>query len=143
MEHDVFTEFDDAGLEGTGGVSQEALEKAEEILGFKFAQDFREFLLKYGTGILGSFEIFGIVSNPESDTKAIPNGVWLTCEMRGSIGLLKNHFVFGEDGIGGYFVLNCNATESAQSGAVLYIDSNGNIVGEEAESFVTFLRTCL
>lgn len=72
--------------------------KAEQALGLKFPEDYRQFLLSLGAGSIGSYEIYGITDDDFESSK-IPNGVWYTINNRRN-GLPKDLILIGHSEVG-------------------------------------------
>lgn len=67
--------------EFVGEIDEKVIEKAEELLGIRFPDTYRQFLANYGAGDFGAEEIYGIVDDNFIDSE-IPNGIWLTLNER-------------------------------------------------------------
>ena len=72
-------------LEGRSGrwlgpVVEAQVEAAEEALGLVFPREYRAFLLQYGSGIVGSHEIYGLGGKPT----AVPSVLWLVEDLKKS-----------------------------------------------------------
>jgi|WetSurMetagenome_2_1015567.scaffolds.fasta_scaffold371014_2 antitoxin YobK len=64
-----------------GPRSEPLINLAENRLGLKFTRTYRRFLLEYGAGGIGSFEIYGIIDE-DFENSGIPDVVWLTLRER-------------------------------------------------------------
>ncbi len=74
-------------FECTGGVSLDEIADAEKKLNLKFADDYKEYLCKYGTGFFDNFEITGLniskrlnvvdVTLREKELKELPKDMYV------------------------------------------------------------------
>jgi hypothetical protein len=71
-----------------GSKSETLIKLAENLLSIKFPAIYRRFLLEFGAGGVGSFEIFGIVSD-DFENSSIPDIVWFTLRERNETNLPK------------------------------------------------------
>ena len=88
-----------------GGISDNIIRDAEELLGLKFPTSYKMFLNNYGAGNFGSEEIYGII-NGEFENSGIPDAVWFTIKQRRELkisnSLIVIYFTGGEE----YFCLD-------------------------------------
>jgi len=89
-----------------GEIEEELVEKAENFLGIQFPADYRKFVLNYGTGCIGNYEIYGITKKKLTESSA-PDTVWSTNFFRENTGLVKKMIIIESIGDGDYIVLNC------------------------------------
>lgn len=109
-----------------GKIDESRINRAEELLSIKFPPSYREFLSLFGCGDLFSVEIFGIINDPDSDSKALPNGVWLTLSEHG-VGMNKKLIIISETGDGAYYVLDSSAPDKLGEYPVLLLDDSGDL----------------
>lgn len=95
---------DVAGEVLAGPQSQSRVAAAEARLNVRFPASYRQFLLKFGSGIIGSSEIYGITRDLEDS--GIPSVVWATLRARRDLGLPDAAVLVGYDGGEGYYVLD-------------------------------------
>ena len=90
-----------------GPPSADLLRAAEDALGFSLPRFYRQFVVEFGAGGVGSEEIYGLTTSNFTQA-TVPNAIWLTLRKRGNPGLpLPNSMIIiGEDGYGGYYVLD-------------------------------------
>lgn len=65
---------------------------AENVLNLKLRGSYRDFLMRFGTGNIGSYEIFGITTG-EFENSSVPNAVWYTLTERKTYNLPENLFI--------------------------------------------------
>ena len=83
---------------------------AEGRLGLRFPATYRRFLLRLGAGSFGAAEFYGVIA--EDFSGPLPDGVWVTLTSRaGPAALPSSMVVIGEDGMGGYYVLDTAADD--------------------------------
>ena len=125
-----------------GSVTVERIRRAEQILGVKFPKSYFQFLEKYGAGDIAGIEIYGIIKDPETDGHGVPNGIWLTLNLREEAALPKEFVIVTDTGCGPYYVLDTSET-SEDSESPIYMWDVGNQKQRVAESFGEFLFTLL
>src|SRR5260370_37232531 len=64
-------------MDFVGPRSESLVSTAEQFLSIKFPPDYRRFLLEFGAGSFGSFEILGVIRENFENSK-VPNGIWYT-----------------------------------------------------------------
>ena len=64
-----------------GKQSEEIIVSAEKKIGYHFPPTYRNFLIKYGAGNIGSSEIYGVISR-DFENSSIPDAVWYALKMR-------------------------------------------------------------
>jgi antitoxin YobK len=78
------------GISGTstfaGPKTPTLISLAEKQLNIKFPEVYRRFLIEFGAGGLGFFEIYGII-NEDFENSRIPDVVWFTLRMRNEANL--------------------------------------------------------
>lgn len=94
--------------------------KAETTLGVQFSPSYRAFVLEFGAGAFGSFEVYGVTSD-NFERGTVPNGVWATLHYRREASLPASFVVLGDDGMGCIYCLDCSRTdERGESPVVIY-----------------------
>jgi hypothetical protein len=123
-----------------GPRSEALVEIVEQRLNVRFPPTYREFVLKYGAGNVGAVEICGVISD-EIDNDSIPNGAWLTSDLRAKSALPSNCVAIGETGDGGYYCIILGDT--AESPVGIFMPGSPSTKGRIeiiAEDFGRFLR---
>lgn len=88
-----------------GERSDELVVAAEQALGVRFPPTYRQFLGSLGAGSFGSFEVYGVISQPFDGP--VPDAVWATLEERAApSNLPPSMIVIGADGMGGSYILD-------------------------------------
>lgn len=83
---------------------------AEAALGVTFPPIYRRFVRELGAGSIGAEEVYGVTS--ENFTQgAIPNGIWITLQIRSDSELPASMIVIYDAGESEYFVLDTSHTE--------------------------------
>jgi hypothetical protein len=119
------------------GPRPEALvKKAEVVLGIRFPETYRQFLLDYGAGNFGSAEFYGVIDDDWEDS-SVPDGVWYTLNERTDSSMPSELFVVGDSGAGELYVLDL----SEESGPVCIVDPGTAMTAREriAPDFGVFL----
>ena len=125
-----------------GKIESDIINKTENILGVKYPKSYRKFVENYGCGDIFGIEIFGIISDPITDTQAIPNSLWITNEFKNK-GLPKGYVIISETGDGSYYVINTNI-KNKDNESPIYIWNPFNLKEKKvSESFGHFLLTLL
>lgn len=116
-----------------GPVEEGKIIQAEEQLKICFPEDYRSFLKKYGAGFLGSFEIYGIIPNLER--KSIPNGIWLTEDLREKDQMPESYVAIGFDGFGNYYCIDTQKKRNEEAPIVLFQCEKDNL-SEDTQSAI-------
>lgn len=95
----------EVGPDFVGPRTEALVAAAERALGLRLCTTYRRFVLEFGAGNFGAFEVYGVTTE-NFDVASVPNGIWLTLRKRETIGLPHNFVVVGSDGMGGYYCLN-------------------------------------
>lgn len=100
-----------------GPVNEESLQHAEEYLGVPFPKEYREFVLRYGSGFVESYEIYGLGSSKEK----APNILWLIEEFR-KMGFHRpvQLLPFHAEGDGVYSVVLAAPFNGYKTGSIVY-----------------------
>ncbi|MFC4775750.1 SMI1/KNR4 family protein [Paenibacillus sp. GCM10023252] len=88
-----------------GGVPEEIVVKAEKLLGLKFPESYRDFLLQFGVGNFGFIEIYGII-NDDFYNSGVPDAVWYTLQEREEVNFPLNLIVIHDTSGGELFCLD-------------------------------------
>lgn len=109
-----------------GKRSEELVKKAENELGIKFSEIYKEFLLTYGAGNYGSEEILGIIDDDFGES-SVPDGIWYTLIERQEVGLPLNLVIIYEDDCGELLCLDFNSLNDEKEPAIVpYIPGEDN-----------------
>lgn len=116
------------------------LDKAEQVLGIRFPASYRAFLLDFGAGSFGSFEIYGIIGE-DFENSSVPDAIWFTLTERREVDLPADMLVIGDAGTGELYCLR--TLPSDREGAVVLIDpgafSTDSIGQQVAQDFGYFI----
>jgi hypothetical protein len=121
------------------GPRPELVAAAESALGVALPPSYRRFVETLGAGNIGSFEVYGLISQPFDGP--IPDAVWATLtSRRGPSQLPPSMVVIGDDGMGGEYVLD-TAKGPEPPVEVWYggASTPGDVLERVAESFGAFL----
>lgn len=132
--------IDDADF--AGPIALEKISSAEEILGVKFPKSYCLFLQKYGAGDIAGIELYGIIKDPAIDGYMVPNGIWLTQQLRKEVTLPKDLVVVSATGYGSYYVIDTSIKDTNFESPV-YLWDVGNQREKTSDSFGNFLLTLL
>ena len=125
---------DEAGGGDFNGIkATDLIDQAEVALNVRFPLTYRRFLNELGCGNVGGFEIFGVIDG-NFHSSAVPNGIWLTLNERKTIGLDPKFVIVGEDGDGGYYVIDTQKISMSGDAPVLLLSPNG-ILDKIADDF--------
>ena len=125
-----------------GPISAGKVSSAEEILGLKFPKSYSMFLEKYGAGDIAGIELFGIIKDPATDSQMIPNGIWLTLNLREESNLPQELVVVSETGYGPYYVIDTSLKDNNLESPV-YIWDIGDQRERVSDTFGEFLSSLL
>ena len=131
MDTDIMTLFamGEDVLHGEGALPGE-IEAAEEALGLHFAEDYREYLTRYGIAAFDGHEFTGITSTPRLSVVEVSRSGW---ERNPQVE--KNMYVV-EEGMDGMLIWQ------RESGEIFSTWDDGQ-VHKEGESLSDYLRLCL
>ena len=90
---------------------------AQDSLVVKFPETYRRFLLEYGAGGMGSFEIYGVV-NDDFENSGIPDIVWFTLRGRKEWNLPHFLLPINELGDGELYCLDLRTQERDEAKVV-------------------------
>ncbi len=97
---------------------------AENVLNLKLRGAYRDFLLRFGTGNIGSYEIFGI-TNGEFENSSVPNAVWYTLAERKTYKLPENLFIIYDTGSDELYCLDFSGSKEKEPSVVSYAPGIG------------------
>ena len=78
---------------------------AETAIGIAFPPTYREFVRQLSAGNFRAFEIYG-VTGANFDRGKVPNGIWLTLQLRREGAIPPNFLVIADAGDGAYYCLD-------------------------------------
>lgn len=85
---------------------------AEEALGVALPPTYRHLVSELGAGSVGSREFYGVTTD-NFTSASVPNGIWLTLSEREKLDLPSALVIVGENGMGGYYVLDTSQRDGA------------------------------
>lgn len=109
-----------------GSRSVVLLDQAELVLGIRFPPSYRAFLLDFGAGNFGAFEIYGVIDGDFANS-SVPDAIWFTLTERRESDFPANLLVIGDAGTGELYCLRVSA--SANEGEVV-LTNPGAVVNE-------------
>ncbi|MGT2950079.1 hypothetical protein BU202_02980 [Streptococcus cuniculi] len=123
-----------------GECSDSLIRLAEEALGVRYPDDYRDFVSRFGAGNFGSSEIYGVFKE-DFENSSVPDSVWLTLLEREEIGLPHYLVIIYELGNGELYCLNYDKLNSVGEPTVTAFVPNGKPNTDEIlyESFGDFL----
>ena len=126
----------------SGPISLKSIEEAERMLRVTFPPSYRKFLVRYGAGDIAGLEFYGIINDPNIDREGIPNGIWLTQNLRKETALPVEFVVVSETGYGPYYVID-TSQKNERDESPIYLWNVGNQKEKVADSFGEFLLSLL
>ena len=100
-----------------GPVYEAIVASAEESLGVALPEQYRDFLLRYGSGLVGSYEIYGLGGPPNR----VPSLLWLIEDLqRSGLHRPKSVIPFHAEGDGDYSAVLAEPLCGQPAGAVVY-----------------------
>ena len=121
-----------------GPASQRSMQDAESTLNVTFPNSYARFLKRYGVGNIVGLEFYGIVENPATDERGIPDAIWLTQDLRETAELPREFIAVSETGYGPYYVLDTSQMDT-NGECPVYMWDVGNQKEKIADSFGEFL----
>ena len=112
--------------------------EAEHVLGLIFPPSYRRFLLEMGCGGINGLELLGLI-NDNFEKSSVPDGIWLTLNLRRSIALDPAYIIVGEGGDGTYYALDTKNVEGAGEAPVIRLSVDGQHSERVADSFGAYL----
>src|SRR5829696_7262685 len=110
---------------------------AEAALGLALPPTYRRFVSELGAGNAGSHEFYGITTD-NFISASVPNGIWLTLSEREQLGLPSVLVIVGEDGLGGYYVLDTSQKDANGESPVAIWKTGGGNLAPFANDFGAF-----
>lgn len=89
-----------------GPQPEDRIKRAEDALGLRFPEDYRDFVLRFGCGNFGSEEIYGVLTDDFAHS-GVPDAVWMTLDERRRCGLRTDLLVIYVTGEGFFHALTC------------------------------------
>lgn len=117
------------------------IKAAERNLSVEFPQTYRKFLQEFGSCGLGSFEIYGLVSDNFINS-GIPDVVWLTNKGREEWGLPKYLIPIYDLGDGEWFCIDLRTLKEGEANIVPYTpgySSSDQYIEKVADDFGALL----
>ena len=90
-----------------GERSKELVLKAEDALGFRLSNQYKDFVLKFGAANFGAEEFYGLIDDDFEDSST-PDTVWMTLSERQESGLPENLLIVYHTGSEEMFCLDFN-----------------------------------
>jgi hypothetical protein len=130
--------LDDADFEAQ---PEARVAQAERVLGLRFPQSYRRFLLELGAGGVGSEEIYGLVNDDFDDARP-PQAVGLTRQFRRDGQISDDLVVIYNLGQGSYYALDTSRAGDDGEAPVVGFTPGLNRAGDDLEvvapDFATF-----
>lgn len=114
--------------------------ESEVALGVRFPPTYRQFLLELGCGVIGGFQVFGIVDADQGD-RAVPDAIQLTLKARRTSGLDPRYVVVGALGEGSFDCLDTAHLDRDGEGPVVQLSADWEDPVKLADSFGEYLLT--
>ena len=96
----------------SGPIEQQSILDSEQLLHVNFPNSYKEFLSRYGAGDIFGIEVYGIIKDPKIDPEMVPNGIWLTRNLRKDNSMPSTLVTIASSGYGPYFVIDCSVIDS-------------------------------
>ena len=103
------------------------IDLVQERLSVKFPGTYRRFLLEYGAGGVGSFEIYGVI-NEDFENSGIPDMVWLTLRERKEWSLPEFFIPVYDLGNGESFYLDLRTFEGDEAKVVGFTPGDSSAI---------------
>lgn len=126
-----------AGPRGEGLVAA-----AEAALGLQFPPTYKRFVSELGAGSVGAREFYGVIDDDFVES-SVPDGVWLTLSEREQLGLPTTLVIVGEDGLGGYYVLDTSQRDSRGESPVAIWTPEAPMLERLADDFGAFFHAAV
>lgn len=110
---------------------------AEAALGVELPPSYRRFVVELGAGSVGAREFYGVIDDDFVES-SVPDGIWLTLSERKQLSLPKPLVIVGEDGMGGYYVLDTSQRDAVGESPVVIWTPGGAGLEVVAPDFGTF-----
>lgn len=121
-----------------GPIDSDLIKIAEKMIDVEFPLSYIRFLEKFGAGDIAGIEIYGIIRDPRIDKQMVPNGIWLTAQLRKDSSLPKELIVVSETGYGPYYVID-TSQKNINGEAPVLIWGFGKEMEKVSDSFGEFL----
>ncbi len=106
-------------MQFVGPRSEELIQSAEDRLEVQFPGSYRSFILNFGAGSFGSFEVYGVI-NDNFEKSTIPNGIWATLDAQKRFNLPAKLVIIGSDGMGDDYVLDLRRQSQTYLSVIIY-----------------------
>lgn len=107
-----------------GPKSESLVAKAESFLNVVFPPSYRSFLLEMGCGDINGFEVYGLIDD-NFEKSSIPNGIWMTWNLRSTIGLDHKYLIIGEGGDGTFHAIDTSIRTDSDECPVVRLSLDG------------------
>ncbi len=87
------------------------VQAAEQRLGVTFPPTYKEFLLQLGCGDIAGVEFYGLIDD-NFDQSSVPNGIWLTLNVRAQSNL-DLALILIEESMEGYYAIDTSRRDAA------------------------------
>ena len=128
----------DGGGDFEGAKPESLVAKAEFALGVTFPPSYRCFLSEMGCGDINGFEVYGLI-NDNFEASSIPNGIWMTLNLRKAIGLDQKYVIVGEGGDGTLHAIDTSTKANGGECPVVRLSVDGKQSQPMAVSFGSYL----
>ncbi|MEI4828801.1 SMI1/KNR4 family protein [Bacillus sp. FJAT-53711] len=105
-----------------GEHSEDVVKKAEQALGLRFSNTYRDFVKRYGAGNFGGEEIYGVIGE-DFENSSVPDAIWVTLTERKEWNLPQNVVVIADTGMGEWYCLDFNQCNAEGEPPVITYDS--------------------
>jgi SUKH superfamily protein len=123
-----------------GSQDAELVAAAESALGVRFPPTYRRFLLELGAGDIAGEEFYGI-TGPDLVRGPVPNGIWLTLDLRRN-GLPEPLVIVSSSGDGIWYALDTSQADASGESPVVALQLPESPPKQIASDFGDFfLRT--
>lgn len=121
----------------TGEISDKRIESAEKYLDLKFPKSYRQFLKEFGTAMIGSEQIYGIIPEGDFTNSGIPDAIWFTQCERNDSNLPKELVIIYFTGDEFYFCLDTSQMKNDECPVVaISFDGEKEIVYDNFTEFL-------
>lgn len=116
--------------------------QVEAVLGLQFPPTYRRFLRDVGCGNIAGVEVYGLI-NENFDDSSVPNGIWLTLELRRAIGLDPTYVLIGDGGDGTLHAIDTGKADASGECPVVRLSVDGCFCESLATNFGEYLLDAL
>ncbi|MGG2091467.1 SMI1/KNR4 family protein [Bacillus sp. S13(2024)] len=117
----LMAEYEDE-CDFVGERSEDVVKKAEQALGLRFSNMYRDFVKRYGAGNFGGEEIYGVIGE-DFENSSVPDAIWVTLTERKESNLPQNVLVITDTGMGEWYCLDFNQCNAEGEPLVITYDS--------------------